>query len=426
MNKLVVTAWKNGLLTAVLSSGRCRELHVEPMETQSLLGNIYIGKVKHIVKNIDAAFVDLGGGRTGYYSLAENRRHLVTEDLRRNGGKLSPDSASVHERSGRPLREGDEIIVQVARDAVKTKDPVLTSSLNFTGKYAVLTLGKVQIGFSSKIKDAAWKEALRPRLETLREPSFGIIVRTNAYGIGRDALEDEIQKLKKQMEDLLARGACRTCYSLLTAAKRHYLRSLQDARTGSLEAIVTDVPECYEEMQAYLSRYRSEDLPLLSLYTDESLSLTKLYRLETAMEEASGKRVWLKSGGYLVIEPTEALTVIDVNTGKYAGKKNPEETILKINLEAARETARQLTLRNLSGIILVDFIDMTSEAHRQNLLSVLRGELEQDPVKTVLVDMTKLGLVEITRKKVERPLREMLRDLEGNLTNEKIGTHCLL
>ena len=149
-------------------------------------------------------------------------------------------------------------------------------------------------------------------------------------------------------------------------------------------------------------------VPKLLRYEDENLPLMKLYRLESVLKSATDRRVWLKSGGYLVIEPTEALTVIDVNTGKYTGKKTPAETILKINLEAACETARQLSLRNLSGIIIVDFIDMESKEDQETLMRVLGEEISQDPVKTVLVDMTRLGLVELTRKKVRRPLHEIL------------------
>ena len=162
------------------------------------------------------------------------------------------------------------------------------------------------------------------------------------------------------------------------------------------------------QTQADKNESIKQAVPKLSLYTDENLPLMKLYRLESVLKSASDRRVWMKSGGYLVIEPTEALTVIDVNTGKYTGKKTPAETILKINLEAAHEVARQLSLRNLSGIIIVDFIDMESKEDQETLMRTLGEELSRDPVKTILVDMTRLGLVEITRKKVRRPLHEIL------------------
>lgn len=392
MSKLIITRWNHQILTALMVNGKCRSLRLEPENEDGILGNIYVGKVKNVVKNIGAAFIDLGGGRMGFYSLSENRHHIFADPAR--------------QLSDTQPRPGDELIVQVARDAVKTKDPVLSCYLNFTGKYAVLTVGKPHIGFSAKIKDSLWKEEIREQLSGCLNGSFGIIIRTNAKEAPREAIEREVLALKARMEELLSKAGCRTCYSVLRENEPSYILSLRDTYTKNLEVIITDDPTCFEEMSRYLKENQPEDLGKLSLYRDNMLSLTKLYSLETAMEEASSRRVWLKSGGYLVIEPTEALTVVDVNTGKYSGKKNIEDTLLKINLEAAVETARQIQLRNLSGIIVVDFIDMALPEHREQLLTLLDKELSADPVKTVLVDMKKLGLVEITRKKVNKPFYE--------------------
>lgn len=400
MNKLIVTRWRGRILSALMSDSRCRSLSLEPEESGSLLGNIYIGKVKNIVKNINAAFIDLGGGKTGYYSLSENREHRFTSPL-----------AAAGAQEGRGLKQGDEIIVQVSRDAVKTKDPVLSSNLNFTGKYSVVTLGKTQIGFSAKITDPVWKEEVKEYLLALKEETgrngFGVIVRTNAKETTKEVIGGEVLALKQRMDELLAKAENRTCFTLLEGAEPSFILSLRDTYAGSLQSVITDDKICYEEMRRYLDKNQKADLEKLQFYQDPLLPLIKLYKLEAALEEALERRVWLKSGGYLVIEPTEALTVVDVNTGKYSGKKNAEDTILKINLEAAAETARQLCLRNLSGIIIVDFIDMAREEHKQQLLTALEEELKKDPVKTVLVDMTKLGLVEITRKKVRKPLHEV-------------------
>lgn len=397
MNKLLITRWGDQILTALTENGKFLSFNLEPAEQTGLLGNIYIGKVKNIVKNINSAFIDLGNGLTGYYSLTDNKTHLFT------------DAAAKTQDSHRPLRQGDEILVQVERDAVKTKDPVLTSNLNFTGKYLVLTQGKKQIGFSGKIRDKAWKQHMQALLEKETDRSFGLIVRTNAKEAAEEEILQELAFLSKRRRQLLTAASHRTCYSLLASSEPSYISSIRDAYTSELEAIVTDDKDCYEAVRQYLEENQPEDLEKLSFYEDPMLSLSKLYSLETALEQALGKHVWLKSGGYLVIEPTEALTVIDVNTGKYAGKKTQAETIFKINQEAAAETARQLRLRNLSGIIVVDFIDMETEEERLRLMSLLERELLKDPVKTVLVDMTRLGLVEITRKKVKRPLAEQVK-----------------
>ncbi len=391
MTKLIVTEWDGRILTALFEEGRCRSLSLNPKDGQSLVGNIYIGKVKHVVKNIGAAFIDLGNGVTGYYSLSENQAHLF--------------AGAPSGKEKRAVRQGDELIVQVSRDAVKTKDPALTCNLSFTGKYAVLTLGKTQLGFSAKIRDAAWKEAVRARLSEEKQADFGLIVRTSAERAGAEQIIAEIHALRARMEAVLSLAPMRTCFSLLEQAKPPHVQELLDMDVSRLECIVTDSAECFTQMERWMKEEQQEELSRLSFYSD-NLPLVKLYSLESVLKEALGKRVWLKSGGYLVIEPTEALTVVDVNTGKYTGKKNVEDTIFKINTEAAIETARQLRLRNLSGIIIVDFIDMASEENRERLLAILDGELKKDPIKTVLVEMTKLGLVEITRKKVRKPLYE--------------------
>lgn len=411
MSKLVITRWNNKILTALIVNGKCRSLKLEQEEGRSLLGNIYVGKVKNVVKNIGAAFIDLGGGQMGFYSLAENTEHIFADHIFADISKL-PEVSSPPSFSGTPARRqvkpGDELIVQIAKDAVKTKDPVLSSYLNFTGKYSVLTLGKNQIGFSAKIKDALWKDEIRSYLSQFKDDTFGIIVRTNAKEVSKEEIGAEVSALKIQMQDLLSKAGCRTCYSLLLDSEPSYVLSLRDSYAKDLEKIVTDDKECFEQMKLYLAENQSGDLEKLELYEDRMLSLLKLYSLEAAMEEATNRHVWLKSGGYLVIEPTEALTVVDVNTGKYSGKKNIEDTIFKINMEAAAETARQLQLRNISGIIIVDFIDMALEEHKEQLLTFLERELLRDSVKTVLVEMTKLGLVEITRKKVYKPLYDQL------------------
>lgn len=388
MNRLVITRWNGRILTALLTDGVLQELSLE--EDTSILGNVYVGKVKNVVKNLNSAFVDFGDGRTGYYSLTENPVSIHT----------TPTSVS--------LKAGDEIVVQIAKDAVKTKDPVLTANLNFTGKYAVLTAGKPIIGFSAKIADKEWKEALKPQLEALTKGKVGLIIRTNAYQASQDVLIREITHLMGEYEKVLADAPFRTCYSLLYQAQPGYIGSLNSCPEGMLEAVVTDDEEAYQNINRYLEAYQPELLGNLHRYSDPLVSLSKLYGLETALEQACQKRVWLKSGGYLVIEQTEAMVVIDVNTGKYSGKKSQGETIRKINLEAAGEICHQLRLRNLSGIIIVDFIDMKSEEDKDLLMDTLKRCAMKDPVKTTVIDMTPLNLVELTRKKGRRPLAEQI------------------
>lgn len=394
MSKLIITRWNGGIVTLLHSGKEVIQINVEPEQQGFVIGNVYIGKVNKIVKNINSAFVDIGKGQMGYLSL---------------------NDGMVHYADGRPwdgkLKQGDDVIVQVERDAVKSKAPVLTGNINLTGRYFVLTTGKKQIGFSSKITDQAWKLKMKSYLEALKGEDFGIIVRTNAYEVLEEELKSELQSLQTGLKKLIEDAKFRTSYSLLYSGTPSYLSGIRDSLKSSLEAVITDEVDIYDALNNYLIENQPEDASLLVKYEDPMLPLYKLYRIEKFMDEALGKRVWLKSGGYLVIEPTEALTVIDVNTGKYTGKKTQRDTIMKINLESAEEIGHQLRLRNLSGIIIIDFIDMELEEDRLKLVDRLTEIFSKDPVKTTVVEITKLNLVEVTRKKIRRPLHEQVAQL---------------
>lgn len=383
MNKLLITNIQGTRLTALVSEKRVLEIQIE--DQTSLLGNIYVGKVKQVVKNLNAAFVDFLPNQTGYLSLTDNKHILY--------GNTIP---------GKSLRPGDEILVQVAKDAMKTKDPVLTTNLNFSGNYSVITTDKPIVGFSTKLVDKAWKQMIKPQIEAITENQFGTIVRTNAYGQPVENLLDEVQKLKEKCEKLVSDAKFRTCYTKLYEAEPDYLKLFANAHPQSLEEVLTDDEEVY-----HLLEERIKSVPV-RFYSDDMITLSKLYSLEIAMNQAFQKKVWLKSGGYLIIEQTEAMVVVDVNTGKYSGKKTLEEAILKINLEAAQELCYQLRLRNLSGIIIVDFIDMKIDEHKSLLLHQLRDYAKRDSIKTTVLDMTALNLVEMTRKKGRKPLVDQL------------------
>ena len=384
---------KSYILSALLEQGTVMELSLEPEDAPSLLGNIYIGKVKNLAPQIGAAFLEIADGIICYYSMQEKETPVIVN--RR------------HTDAKKPLVEGDEVLVQVSREALKTKAPTVTGNLSFPGKYLVLTSAKKQIGASSKLPSKE-RERLKALLSPHCDGSFGVIARTNAGEAKEAVLLEELERLRKTYEQVLKNGQYYTCFSRLYQQEPEYISALRSIPKNTLDAIVTDDPLLYETVSQYLKTYQPEDLGLLKLYEDRLLPLRKLYNLEKVLEDALKERVWLKSGAYLVIQPTEALTVIDVNTGKFEGGKKKENTFRKINLEAAKETARQLRLRNLSGIVVVDFIDMDEPEDKALLLDVLRQELKQDPVHTVLVDMTPLGLVEITRKKVRKTLKEQL------------------
>lgn len=430
LDKLIITALRGKTAAVLFKDGHAAQIDFEPEAAEEETGVIFVGKVKNISKNINAAFVEYRPGVNGFYSLKENTRPIYADGKTEHG----------------PLKAGDEILVQVERSAVKTKDAVLTSNLTLTGQTAVLTAGKSSLGISAKIRDKEWRDAVKRRWEAIEHGDCGLVVRTNGEAAGIDKVFAEFVALYERYQALCKAAVNRTCYSVLYRPESFAVRAVRNLKISDGLEVVTDLPEVYRELgdtlgisdtmasansrtavntksavtsasiagavvaadSAAVAGSLAAGMPSLRLYEDD-FPLTALYHLETILSQALSKTVWLKSGGNLVIEPTEALTVIDVNTAKSVSKKTSEETYLKTNLEAAEEIAVQLRLRNLSGIIIVDFIDMKEEESRKILLSALRRAVAADPVKTVLVDMTLLGLVELTRKKIRRPLHEQVR-----------------
>ena len=392
--KLVITRIENKIFTTVLENETVVEIHCIPEEgniNSPSLGNIYVGRVKNIVANINAAFIEIENGVECYYAIGENPKPIFTKKI----GKKS-------------LCIGDELLVQVSKEAVKTKAPSVSSKLNFTGKYSVITYGDLRIGASTKLGKAE-KERLIDIASKYGTNDYGIIMRTNAKDISESILEQELNMLVQEYDNLVKFAHTRTCFSCLRKAPKEYLTELKNIYQDGLTDIVIEDGVIYEEVKEFLTKEQPEDLEKLRLYSDKLFPLHKLYSIEKRIEDALKEYVWMKSGSYLVIQPTEALTVIDVNTGKNISKKKDDETYLKINLEAAREAAKQIRLRNLSGIILVDFINMDKQEYTDQLLNEFASLLKKDPIATTLVDMTKLQLVEVTRKKVRKPLHEMIR-----------------
>ena len=394
--KLIIVRYQGRILTALMENGRAAELHCDEEQRNSLLGNIYIGKVKNIVKNIRAAFIEIENGIQCYYSLSDNK-----------------DPIYIKKGSSKDMQAGDELLVQVCRENLKSKPPAVSSNLNFTGNYLVLTTGNKSTGMSSKLTQEE-KKRLKEYLAPYLDSRFGFIVRTNAREVDQETFVAETRLLKELYETVMQKAKFRTCFSILHRNNpTTWLSTLRDIYKENLSQILTDDETLYEKIKEYLHQYQREDEEKLTFYQDDLLPLMKLYSLESAVENALKERVWMKSGAYLVIQPTEALTVIDVNTGKYDGHKKQQDTFLKINLEAAREIAVQIRLRNLSGIIVIDFINMESGEYRRQLMEEFDRILKKDPVKTTLVDMTALSLVEVTRKKVRRPFWEQIRSLKN-------------
>lgn len=382
---IVITEYKNRICALGFKQNQLEELHVDTQE--SMLHSIYIAKVKNISKNINAAFVELFDGQMAFLPLDDT---LNCPFIASSDGKL---------------REGDEIPVQIIKEAVKTKDPVVTTKLSVSGAYCVVSLDKRKGGFQfSKKLSAMKKEAIKEALNDFVLPDdYAVVIRTGAEQLSdNDVLKSELTPLISMMDDIVLKAKTRTCFSLIYQGNPSYIEYLHHIADLVYEEVVTDLPAVYEALQA---SYKGT-MPIR--FYNETFPLSKLYSIESKTEELFARKVNLKSGANLIIEYIEAMTVIDVNTAKCITKKDKDSVIYKINTEAAQEIARQLKLRNLSGIIIVDFINMENEQYQAELIQELKKLLKQDPVPCNFVDITALGLVEITRKKVKKPIYEVI------------------
>ena len=397
-NQLLITKNDGVVLSVRVEDGKVAQIQAQPEDAGSLLGDIYVGKVRNIVKNINAAFVEYEQGKMGYLSL---------------DAKVCPIHTDGVVSDGTRVLIGDEIIVQIEREAVKTKPPTLSGTLNFPGKYVVLIYGERTVSISSKIKDAERKQQLRGFLRNNIDGDYGFVARTNCKDASDEKILKEIAFLKQQLENIKKFGVHRAKFNCLYHAPDAYLCDIRDSYDSLLESIITDDDEIFNRIMEFAKIYQPEDIKKIKRWDNADGKLDAVYDVTKTLEHALMPKVWLKNGGYLVIQPTEALVSIDVNTGKaISKKKDVQKTFLKVNLEAATQIARQLRLRNLSGMILIDFIDMKDADYNKQLMDRLRTEFAKDPVKTILVDMTKLGLVEVTRKKVRKSLYEQIKDAQ--------------
>lgn len=418
MKKYIITQEKlktvNGEQNFIVSalydeSRKMIEASLSSTEEEGILGNLYIGRVENVVKNLNAAFIRISPEQICYYSMDDYKHPIFTKKISQK----------------KPLVEGEELIVQVSREALKTKEPAVTTNLNFTGKYAVLTTENQSIGISSKLSKSD-RERLKQLVENIAHPDFGLILRTNAKDATEEEILAEIDALKEEWQLLKENAQHKTCYTCLKKELPAYLREIINLPITNVDELLVDdrmlftqLCDMYHVSEEDLMTKGSVSVPIdsvqvtetlsLKYYNDPLLSLGSLYSVKSFLKNALSEKVWLKSGAYLIIQPTEALTVIDVNTGKNVAKKDVQENFLKVNKEAAIEIAYQLRLRNISGIIIIDFMNLTSKEAEDELMSLLRAELKKDPIPTQLIDMTKLGLVEVTRKKVRKSLGEILK-----------------
>ena len=391
--KILVLKENQEIWTYILEDHEIVEIHYDEFsmnKTSHQVGNIYIGKVKKIVKNIGAAFVEIEPGLECYYDLDEAKSAIFTTKV-----------------GEKPLSVADELIVQLSKERVKSKAPTVTSNISFTGYYTVLTTGNTRIGVSAKIPKKK-REELKGFLDQYQNEEFGLILRTNGGDVPFQIIQEEIEEQIKAYQQLKSKAFMRTCFSVLQKNPPNYITNIRNIDRRGLSKILVNDQKLYHEIHDFYQSYDRSGIPSIQLEEENTTSLASVFNTRKVLERALSEKVWLKNGATLVIQPTEALTVIDVNSGKYEKKESDKEAALKINLVAALEIAKQLRLRNVSGIIIVDFINMEDEEDILTLVQELKNQLAKDTVPATFVGVTKLQLVELTRKKIRKPLSETL------------------
>lgn len=391
MTRAVITECNDIRYLLIYEENILVECHPLMKDNALRIGDIYIGRVEKTVKNIQSAFVRLGENHVGYLPLDDKPAKILNRALPK----------------GLPsIAECDKVLVQVEQEALKLKQARVTGNISLSGNYVALDLLEGMVGVSNKIRDVERVKQLKAIVPN--DMPYGVIFRTACEQAEDAVILAELQRLRNQMDILLHRAEYERSTGLLQGGKPEYLAILEEYGWTRIDEIQTDNKMIYEELSTRIKPDNAEaGEPQLIFYEDE-YPLYKLLNLESEISHLLDKRVWLKSGGFLVVEPTEAMVVIDVNTGKSIGKKRQEEHLLKVNEEAAVEIAKQLRLRNLSGIILVDFINMKQSESRDRLIRTLKAALRKDKVPSRFVDVTALELYEITRKKTRRPLYECI------------------
>ncbi len=385
---------------AVVDNGAPQDIHIERSASLGIVGNIYSGKVVRVLPGMQAAFVDIGLERTSFIHVSDI---FVAGDEER-----SRASGAIRDH----LHDGKKVIVQVTKEPLGSKGARLSTELSVSSRYLVFMPQTSHVGVSQRIDDSAERERLQALLaEALKleelDAGGGYILRTAAEGVGLDEIRADLRFLKRLWAVVTKRSKAARKPELLYSDLPLHMRTVRDLARPGVERILIDSRESFAALQTFCSDYIPEVSDKLEHYSGER-PLFDLHGIEDEIQRALSRKVALKSGGYLIIDQTEAMTTIDVNTGSFVGRRNLEETIFKTNLEAATTLARQLRVRNLGGIIIVDFIDMRDEEHRRQVHRTLDKAMQRDPARNKITGVSELGLVEMTRKRTRESLEQLL------------------
>lgn len=388
MKKVFVDCFFNKTIIAVTENGNLIELIAEDKNEKISAGNIYSGTVKKILP-YQFAFIDIGDSKNSFLHLSDKKEeNLYKYNNIKNKKELI-------------IKQGDEILVQVEKESSEIKGAVVTTQLSFTGKYSVLLLNQSNISVSKKIEDEIQKQKLKEIAKETLPDNFGIILRTNCKNAKDDEISEEIKSLLKICSYVLDRGKYVKAPSLVYKGQNEIQKIIRDYNFSDDDEIIINKESLYNELISSKINIKN-----IILYQND-IPIFENYFIQKQIERAMHNKIWLKSGGFIIIEQTEACVVIDVNTGKYSGK-NHRQAVLKTNTEAALEVALQIRIRNLSGIIIIDFIDMNFEEDKKYITNLLKDEFKKDRINTFAVGMTELGLMQVTRKKIRQPLNKVL------------------
>ncbi|EFK95359.1 ribonuclease, Rne/Rng family [sediment metagenome] len=423
-NDLIINTRPHETRVALVENGMVVELHIERVTGQELMGNIYHGKVARVLPGMQAAFVDIGQERTAFLYVSDVHKdaldleNLILRNAMDNGSReLSKEGELTHQNPFPDisfniedlLKEGQDIMVQVSKEPLGTKGARLTSYISLPGRHLVLMPTIDHIGISRRIEDQVERERLRNIIQEIRPQGTGFIVRTASEGVEKNKIKSEMDFMLKLWMNIKLRMKKTSGPGLIYKDLTAPLRAVRDLFTREVDRLIIDSSEEYEKVVEFIETFAPTLKYSVELH-DGPDPIFDTYGIEMEISRALENKIWLKSGGYIVIELTEALTSIDVNTGSYVGKRNLEETILKTNLEAVKEIAYQLRFRNIGGLIVIDFIDMERPDNRERVFLALKESLAKDRAKTHILKMSELGLIEMTRKRTKENLCRLLSE----------------
>lgn len=441
-NELVINARPHETRVALVENGVPVELYIERKTGQELMGNIYQGRVVRVLPGMQAAFVDIAHERTAFLYVSDVHKdimdleRMMLKGLNENGGRDDSPDPDEDKHSPLPeltfniedlLHEGQNIMVQVSKEPIGTKGARLTSYISLPGRHLVLLPTVNHIGISRRIEDQDERERLKSIIQEIRPNEMGFIVRTVSEGAAKDKLKSEMDFMLKLWTDIQDRMSKLSNPGMIYKDLNVSLRAVRDLFTREVDRLIIDSKEEYDNIINFIETFAPTLRFSAELYNGRD-PIFDIYGIEMEISRALENKIWLKSGGYIVIELTEALTSIDINTGSYVGKRNLEETILKTNLEAVKEIAYQLRLRNIGGLIVIDFIDMEKLDNRERVFMTLKEALSKDKAKTHILKLSELGLIEMTRKRTRENLNRFLSEscfyCEGRGTIKSKQTVC--